>query len=582
MALQVQTHTIDGIDVLVIGGGIAATFAAIKAKQAGARRVVQVDKGTVGKTGNSCFAAGVIHVCFPEDDLDDRVLRLTRAQGYLAQQELIRDHLQESHVILEELRQYGVRMVENTDGSFNRMAGRGAYPIVQFFSTQLMDSLRKYAQSIGIEQINRVYLSDLLSRNGEVTGAVGFHQHSGDFYVLRARATVVATGSTYYKSIHPGQRDCSGDGFAMAYRIGATLGGGEQNDQPANSMPARVDVGPGMNKWMGEGAYFLNSKGERFMVRYSPKLKERSGLPQIIAFFCIEARMGRAPIMMDARHFGPEQMGRLYKMLPLPQREFESVGVVKDGKFQKMVEFCPTGPTTRPGIVVDRDYASRTPRLFAAGEACPPSAVVTGLASAATSGARAGRSAARCAHDAGDPGKEDGQLGELRERAYAPLARPEGLDSEQVLLGLQEAVIPYDVLLLREGGRMARALERVETIRDQDLPMLGAYDLHYLRLCHELKNLTLTAELTLKAAIQRKETRNILREDYPFTDNVNWLKWIRVREEGGEQKWWTEDIPIDTYPVKPKREAELAYLWKMAQDQGVVSVKDGRIEWASE
>ena len=138
MAPQVQTHTIDGIDVLVIGGGIAATFAAIKAKQAGARRVVQVDKGTVGKTGNSCFAAGVIHVCFPEDDLDDRVLRLTRAQGYLAQQEMIRDHLQESHVILQELREYGVRMVHNADGSFNRMAGRGAYPIVQFFSTQLI------------------------------------------------------------------------------------------------------------------------------------------------------------------------------------------------------------------------------------------------------------------------------------------------------------------------------------------------------------------------------------------------------------------------------------------------------------
>ena len=580
--MNYQTHEVRDIDVLVIGGGIAATFAAIKAKEAGARRVVQVDKGTVGKTGNSCFAAGVIHVCFPEDDLDDRLMRLTRAEGFLAQQDLIQDHLQDSYPILEDMRRYGVRFVVNPDGTYRRMAGRGAYPIVMFYSTQLMDALRQKAQAIGVEQVNRLCVTELLTRNGESVGAVGFHQHSGDFYVFKARATVLATGSTYYKGIHPGQRDCTADGFGMAYRIGATLCGAEQNDQPANAMPARVDVGPGMNKWMGEGGIFLNAKGERFMERYSPKLKERSGLPQIIAFFCIEARMGRAPIHMDARHLGPENMERLYQMLPLPQREFESIGVVKDGKFQKQVEFCPTGPVSRPGVVVDRNYASRIPRLFAAGEACAPSAVVTGLAAAATSGARAGKSAACCACESNGVFEDSGLVAELREQAYQPLAKAGGFEPDHVLLELQETVIPYDVLLLREGNRMERALKRVEAIRDQDLPMLGAYDLHYLRLCHEMRNLVLTAELQLKAAIQRKETRNILREDYPFTDNVNWLKWIMVCKEGNKQKWWTEDIPIESYPLAPKREVELAYLWRVPRDLGIVSIQDGRIQWEFE
>jgi succinate dehydrogenase/fumarate reductase flavoprotein subunit len=128
------TYKVEEIDVLVIGGGIAATFAAIKSKEAGARRVVQVDKGTVGKTGNSCFAAGVIHVSFPEDDLDDRLRRLTRSLGYLAQQDLIKDHLVESFPILEDMRSYGVRFVTNPDGSYRRMAGRGAYPVVQFYT----------------------------------------------------------------------------------------------------------------------------------------------------------------------------------------------------------------------------------------------------------------------------------------------------------------------------------------------------------------------------------------------------------------------------------------------------------------
>ena len=580
--MKQTTQEVQNIDVLVIGGGIAATFAAIKAKEGGARRVVQVDKGTVGKTGNSCFAAGVIHVSFPEDDLDDRLRRLTRSLGYLAQQDLIQDHLADSFPILENMKNYGVRFVVNPDGSYRRMAGRGAYPIVQFYSTQLMDAIRKKAQAIGVEQVSRVHAVDLLKRNGEVVGAVGFHQHTGDFYLFKARTTVLATGATYYKGIHPGQRDCTADGFGMAYRCGVTLSGAEHNDLPANAMPARVDVGPGMNKWMGEGAVFRNTEGERFMERYSPKLKERSGLPQIIAFFCIEARMGRVPIMMDATLLGPDSMQRLYQMIPLPQREFESIGVVKNGKFQKQVEFCPTAPVSRPGVVVDRDYASRVPRLFAAGETCSPSAVVTGLAAAATSGARAGISAAKLAREGSDVAEENGLAAEFQDQTYGPLARAGGLEADHVLLELQEAVIPYDVLLLRDGCRMEQALKKVERIRDEDLPLLGAYDLHYLRLYHEIRNLTLAAELQLKAAIRRTETRNVLREDYPFTDNVNWLKWVMVRREGNEQIWWTEDIPMEKYPLAPKREVEVAYLWRVPRDLGIVRIEDGRVQWASE
>jgi succinate dehydrogenase/fumarate reductase flavoprotein subunit len=580
--LNANTITIDDIDVLVIGGGVSATFAAIKAKEAGARRVVQVDKGAVGKTGNSCFAAGVIHVTFPkEDSLDDRLRRLTRSVGFLAQQDLIQDHLQDSYPILEDMRNYGVRFVMNPDGTYRRLAGRGAYPIVSFYSTQFMDALRIKAQVIGVEQINRVYMTELVTRNDEVIGAVGFQQHTGEFYSFRAKATVLATGGTYYKGIHPGQRDCSADGFGMAYRIGTTLCGGEHNDLPANAMPARVDVGPGMNKWMGEGSYFLNSNGVRFMESFSPKLKERSGLPQIIASFCIETRMGRAPIVMDARHLGAESMDRLYSMLPLPSRQFESIGIIKDRRFQKTVEWSPTGPVSRPGVVVSRNYASRIPRLFAAGESCSPSAVLTGLSAAATSGARAGAAAAQYSRESSDISQANGEVAKHRQQAFEPLSRAAGLEFDQVLLKLQEAVIPYDVLLMREGSRMERALKQVEAIRDQDLPRVGAYDLHYLRLCHELGNMVLAAELHLKAAIRRTETRNILREDYPCTDNVNWLKWIMVRKDEGEQHWWTEDIPIEKYPIAPTREVKLAHLWRAPRDLGMVNIENGRIRWES-
>ncbi|MFQ5851477.1 MAG: FAD-dependent oxidoreductase [Candidatus Binatia bacterium] len=577
---RVDTHLIADIDVLAIGGGIAATMAAIQAKEDGAPRVMQVDKGMVGKTGNSCFAAGVMHVRFPEDDLNDRVRRLTRSLGFLADQQMICDHLQDSFPVLTRIRNYGTRFYLTADNTYQRMAGRGAYPVVMFYSTQLMDSLRKAALSLGVEQVHKIFITDLLTQQGEVVGAAGFHLYTGDFYVFRARVTVVATGGTYYKGIHPGHRDCSGDGFAMAYRAGAVLSGAEHNDSPCNFFPARVDVGPGMNKWMGEGGIFVNANGERFMPKYFPKLGERMGHPGLLFAFCMEARQGHVPIYMDARHLGEEAMDRLFKILPLPQREFESIGVIRNGRFVERVEFCPTAPIGRPGIFVDREFASTLPRLYACGEACSPQAVVTGLAAAATSGVRAGAAAARYAREAKDVALEQGQVADLRRQAYRFLEQPEGVESDHILLKRQEGITPYDVLLLREGSRMERALRQVELLRDQELPLLGAYDLHYLRLAHETSNLVLVAELHLKAALQRTESRQILREDYPYADNVNWLKWLKVRLENKKQIWWTDDIPMEQYPLQPGRKVELAYFWQLAKDLGIVDVSsEGKIQW---
>jgi succinate dehydrogenase/fumarate reductase flavoprotein subunit len=61
-----------------------------------------------------------------------------------------------------------------------------------------------------------------------------------------------------------------------------------------------------------------------------------------------------------------------------------------------------------------------------------------------------------------------------------------------------------------------------------------------------------SAEMQFKGASMRKESRGwFLREDYPQTDDANWLKWIVVENDNGEMKFSTEDVPIDDYPVKP-------------------------------
>ena len=68
---MVSGNKITYIDVLIISGGITAVMAALKAKESGAKKVVMVDKGNIGSSGMSSFAAGFLWVYFPkEDDLD--------------------------------------------------------------------------------------------------------------------------------------------------------------------------------------------------------------------------------------------------------------------------------------------------------------------------------------------------------------------------------------------------------------------------------------------------------------------------------------------------------------------------------
>ena len=128
---------------------------------------------------------------------------------------------------------------------------------------------------------------------------------------------------------------------------------------------------------------------------------------------------------------------------------------------------------------------------------------------------------------------------------------------------------------------MNKALAEIEDIRDNLLPLICAYDPHYLRMALEASNLVTSAEMQLRSSIFRKESRGgtCLREDYPYRDNVNWLKWISVKRENGEMKVLANDIPFDRYPVKPHRDRVIDPVWQRAQELGVISIKEERIAW---
>jgi len=141
----------------------------------------------------------------------------------------------------------------------------------------------------------------------------------------------------------------------------------------------------------------------------------------------------------------------------------------------------------------------------------------------------------------------------------------------------------------RSGGNIADVLKSVgesvreiERIRDEEVPLLWAGDLHSLRLANEVRNMVTCAEMYLRSNIERKESRGTtIREDYPLTDNINWLKWVMLKKSDNKMNLWTEDIPIETYRLKPGREKKPHIAWEAAKRRGIVTeIGEGGVKWA--
>jgi len=110
-------------------------------------------------------------------------------------------------------------------------------------------------------------------------------------------------------------------------------------------------------------------------------------------------------------------------------------------------------------------------------------------------------------------------------------------------------MMPYFISYIKKEDRLQAAATIVSFIQENLVPCLYARDPHELRHAHETKNMVLSAEMRLKSAIFRTESRgNHFREDYPRRDDANWLAWSKIKEENGNMKLTKEPIPKEWWP----------------------------------
>jgi succinate dehydrogenase/fumarate reductase flavoprotein subunit len=118
-------------------------------------------------------------------------------------------------------------------------------------------------------------------------------------------------------------------------------------------------------------------------------------------------------------------------------------------------------------------------------------------------------------------------------------------------------MMPYYVLLVKHGERLAAALTMIQFLKNHVGPKIVAKDPHDLRIAHEARNRTLSVEMILRSSMFRTESRGThYREDYPRRDDPDWLADVRVRDKEGAMEVMKEPIPREWWPdlSRPYRE----------------------------
>ena len=527
-------------DVLVIGGGMAALFAAVKAHDAGAK-VLMVSKGRLGTSGMTPFAKGIF-IYDPKTEkvsLDDFTATVSRSALGTNNPVYTRQMAEHSLARVNELREWGFFDSPLCFNAFNTPITNRNIPIIE-----------------------RVMITHLIKENGRIAGAAGFSLDDENVQVFKAKSVILCTGAGGFKPNGFPIYDLTHDGTIMAYNIGAKVTGKEWNDGHPGQAENAADCFTG---WHGmfertpettgvdvhhdlgvEGNYKAYMTGNPVTGGPQGSGNAVQGGPYRPAEFAennYQNSEGRPGGEGPPSGGGPSKEGGA----PGPGMGGTSVGGSSAGMAIHKSE----------GLVpINEKCESTIPGLYAAGDALGSymagaiyTQVGSSLAGSAVQGTIAAEAAAEYCKGIEMPNISTARMKEVRNEILAPLKRVAGYSPAWVTQILQGIMIPNFILYIKKENLLKAALTYIEELRDHHMPMLRAADMHELRLAHETANMILTAEMKLKASIMRTESRcSHYRLDYPDLDEKNWRAWINIYK-GADGRMQLEKQAFDAWPA---------------------------------
>jgi len=560
-------------DVLVIGGGGAGFRAAIGAREAGVRTLL-VSKGPLARCGATPMAgadftldgASLHQLGFPGAPTDtyEKFFNDIVTQGfYLNNQRLVDQYISNAPARLRELLAWGLK-VNNSEERAVFTSGLG-----------LVDILYEKARAMGAEFLEDTMILDLVTQEGKVAGGLGLDVRTGEFIPIQAKAVVMATGG-WHKAFWPntGMRDLSGEGIAMAHRAGAEIGNMEFITFCCNVLlwppPWRGSIATYILS-LRFAAELTNNAGEVFLKKYDPLVVEKGTTMEWNKGFVSFASMKEIREGKGSPH-GGVYFGR--GMLPwetlepialarFPNWKYKALDLSDLGRMlreNKPVEVGPAVEYFDGGIVVNEKFETTVEGLYAAGECTLGPFGANRVCSAITEmlvhGAEAGKNAGEYARRNRMPEIPPRAFQALKEGAQQPLVRKSGNPPTPIRRRVQEMAHKH-LGPIRTREELSSFVAFLEKVKKNELPNLATtsksriYNKEWIDAL-ELKSMVHLLDVAAKSALFRAESRGVhYREDYPYTDNDNWLYETVSRREKGAL--WLIKRPVTITSLTPPK-----------------------------
>ena len=541
-------------DIIIVGGGLAGCRAAVEIARTDPSLKVAVVAKTHPIRSHSVAAQGGMAATLNNVDAEDtwkaHAFDTVKGSDYLADQDAVEILTREAPNVVIDLEHMGVLFSRLPDGRIAQRAFGGHSHIRTCYAAdktghailhELVNNLRRY----GVHIYEEWYVMRLILEEGQAKGLVMYHLVDGQIEVVRAKAVMFATGG-YGRAYNTTSNDyaSTGDGLAMSALAGVPLQDMEfVQFHPTGLYPVGVLISEAVR---GEGAYLINSEGDRFMANYAPSRMELAPRDITSRAISLEIRAGRGIntdgsaggpfIYMDLRHLGRE---KIMSKIPFAWEEAHRLlgidAVNQPMPVRPTVHYSMGGIPTNTGGQVRSSADGLVDGFFAAGEAACVSVHganrlgSNSLLECVVYGKITGATIAQFVQNRKLPVvNEQRYIKEAQEQIQSLIEQQGKIRIDQLRQQFQDTMTAHCGVfrtqeVMQDGlSKLAQLQQQYQNIYLDDKGKLWNTEIVEAL---ELRSLMIVGQLILTSALNRQESRGAhSREDFPQRDDGSFLK----------------------------------------------------------
>ena len=508
-------------DYLIIGAGAAGLAAALQLAEHG--RVMVLRKGGTASASTHWAQGGLAAVTSPEDSTESHVQDTLIAGAGLCQRRVVELTVEGARAAVERLVHWGVtfdregneyHLTREGGHSFRRVlhvADATGKAIAESLTQQALDhpSIELMEERVAIDLITSYKLEPAVRAPNTCLGAYALNLATDRVEVFQARHTILATGGASKVYLYTSNPDsATGDGIAMAWRAGCRIANMEFNQfHPTCVFHPHAKSFLVSEAVRGEGGVLRLPDGTRFMADYDPR-KELA--PRDIVARAIDheiKRLGIDCVFLDITHrpkdFITTQFPNIYERCL-------ALGI---DMTREPIPVVPAAHYTCGGVLIDEDGATDIAGLYAVGEVS-----CSGLHGA-------NRLASNSLLECLVFGERAARRIIATPAAERSFPHPPHWDESRVTDSDEEVVLAHNweelrrfmwdyVGIVRTHKRLQRAMHRLQLLKQEVHEYYSNYRVTNDLI--ELRNLIHVAELIVRSALTRQESRGLhFNQDFP-------------------------------------------------------------------